>query len=431
MEAQLHHESSPLLIKDVLNKVCQFLDFSSDVLLRLSIVSKEVFVLICSFEDLVIDVRNMTSKDMARQKSLLGYLRRRANNAGTHDGLVTLSILGQTLPIDVFSKLLDCCCISKKTNLDLTGSSLRQIKLSSGKIISGRELIIPKALAIENENILKLSQELGDKFDFINYMEELDVEQTGIVIKLARQEAEDLKQAALNLYESCINFCCVATNFNIVLNRADTLLKTLQLVEYTYRAYLWLDDLESSMNDLPLSINNLAKQSLRFQSFLHLLANQVKKETLEKLQKLPCYKLLVRTVEKHIKDCNFLTKILSNTDEANLALDFLTSDTMSSGADASNLSVNNSTKQNVIHASEEYGPHRPDGQLVNSDDLDSDDETDNLGIIEKSSFEGRIDGIDNAGLTIGKALSFYNRQGESLESLVSLSGQFKEMSLLD
>ena len=185
------------------------------------------------------------------------------------------------------------------------------------------------------------------------------------------------------------------------------------------------------MNDLPLSINNLAKQCLRFQSFLHLLANQVKKETLDKLQNLPCYKLLVGTVEKHIKDCNFLTKILSNTDEANLALDFLTSDTLSSGAHVSNLSTDNSVEQNVKHAAEQYGPHRPDNQEVNSDDCDSDDEIDDLDGNEKSSFEGRIDGIENAGLTIGKALSFYNRQGESLESLVSLSGQFKEMSLLD
>ena len=427
METQPDHRSSPLLIKDVLYKVCQFLDFSSDVLLRLSIVSREVFVLISSFEDLVIDVRNMTSKDVAKHKWLLSYLKRRADSAGSHDGLVTLSILGQTLPIDVFSKVLDCCC----TSTDPTRSSLRQIKLSSGKIISGRELIIPKALAMENQNILKLSQELHDRFDFINYMEELDVEQTGIVIKLARQEAEDLKQAALNLYESCINFCCVATNFKQVLDQADKMLKSLQLVEYTYRAYLWLDDLESCMNDLPLSINNLAKQCLRFQSFLHLLANQVKKETLDKLQNLPCYKLLVGTVEKHIKDCNFLTKILSNTDEANLALDFLTSDTLSSGAHVSNLSIDNSVEQNVKHAAEQYGPHRPDNKEVNSDDCDSDDEIDDLDGNEKSSFEGRIDGIENAGLTIGKALSFYNRQGESLESLVSLSGQFKEMSLLD
>ena len=427
METQPDHRSSPLLIKDVLYKVCQFLDFSSDVLLRLSIVSREVFVLISSFEDLVIDVRNMTSKDVAKHEWLLGYLERRANSAGSHDGLVTLSILGQTLPIDVFSKVLDCCC----TSTDPTRSSLRQIKLSSGKIISGRELIIPKALAMENQNILKLSQELHDRFDFINYMEELDVEQTGIVIKLARQEAEELKQAALNLYESCINFCCVATNFKQVLDQADKMLKSLQLVEYTYRAYLWLDDLESCMNDLPLSINNLAKQCLRFQSFLHLLANQVKMETLDKLQNLPCYKLLVGTVEKHIKDCNFLTKILSNTDEANLALDFLTSDTLSSGAHVSNLSIDNSVEQNVKHAAEQYGPHRPDNQEVSSDDCDSDDKIDDLGRNEKSTFEGRIDGIENAGLTIGKALSFYNRQGESLESLVSLSGQFKEMSLLD
>ena len=88
-------------------------------------------------------------------------------------------------------------------------------------------------------------------------------------------------------------------------------------------------------------------------------------------------------------------------------------------------------EQNVKHAAEQYGPHRPDNQEVSSDDCDSDDKIDDLGRNEKSTFEGRIDGIENAGLTIGKALSFYNRQGESLESLVSLSGQFKEMSLLD
>ena len=71
METQPDHRSSPLLIKDVLYKVCQFLDFSSDVLLRLSIVSREVFVLISSFEDLVIDVRNMASKDVAKHDWLL------------------------------------------------------------------------------------------------------------------------------------------------------------------------------------------------------------------------------------------------------------------------------------------------------------------------------------------------------------------------
>ena len=42
---------------------------------------------------------------------------------------------------------------------------------------------------------------------------------------------------------------------------------------------------------------------------------------------------------------------------------------------------------------------------------------------------GKID-QDGHGLTIGKALEFYNKQGESLESLVSLSSQFREMSQL-
>ena len=89
-------------------------------------------------------------------------------------------------------------------------------------------------------------------------------------------------------------------------------------------------------------------------------------------------------------------------------------------AHVSNLSIDNSVEQNVKHAAEQYGPHRPDNKEVDSDDCDSDDEIDDLDGNEKSSFEGRIDGIENAGLTIGKALSFYNRQGESLESLVSL-----------
>ena len=86
----------------------------------------------------------------------------------------------------------------------------------------------------------------------------------------------------------------------------------------------------------------------------------------------------------------------------------------------------------------DVGVSRKDSQNNDEDINDSDDETErNLSFIDGKNngndsniANGKID-QDGHGLTIGKALEFYNKQGESLESLVSLSSQFREMSMLD
>ena len=452
--------SSPLLIKDVLQNICSYLDFSNEVILNVSVISKEIFILICSFEKLIINVKNIRSTNVVKHDLLLKFLKRRSKMIERNGSLVTLSIVGQTLPINIFAKIIKICNSS---------NNFKHIILSSKKIISGSELIIPSALALENESIMKLSNELYDNYDFINYMEELDIEKTGVIITLAKKEAKSLKRACLNLYESCINFCTVATNFKFVLNRCDNLLSSLRLVEYTYQAYLWLDDMKKEMNRQSLDINNLYKQCIRFQNFLKLLDHQVDAESLNKLKKLPCYNLLFKIVNKYIEDCQFLSKILSNTDEANLALDFLTSNpsslihdddnsdvdsvhiysTSGNGGNNNNLNMQKYgpfLKPSTHHQEEEgeekivkdVGVSRKDSQNNDEDINDSDDETErNLSFIDDRNngndsniANGKID-QDGHGLTIGKALEFYNKQGESLESLVSLSSQFREMSMLD
>ena len=121
-----------------------------------------------------------------------------------------------------------------------------------------------------------------------------------------------------------------------------------------------------------------------------------------------------------------------------------------------NATYNRSKNTNIVNNSNtnrQYGPHKQDAveegefenkimkedhdkdddfNYSNADDADSYDE---VGIItinnsNATAISNKPNNI-SGDVTIGKALEFYNQQGESLESLVSLSCQLKEMSMLD
>ena len=101
--------SSPLLIKDVLQNICSYLDFSNEVILNVSVISKEIFLLICSFEKLIINVKNIRSTNVVKHDLLLKFLKRRSKMIERNGSLVTLSIVGQTLPINIFAKIIKIC----------------------------------------------------------------------------------------------------------------------------------------------------------------------------------------------------------------------------------------------------------------------------------------------------------------------------------
>ena len=101
--------SSPLLIKDVLQNICSYLDFSNEVILNVSVISKEIFILICSFEKLIINVKNIRSTNVVKHDLLLKFLKRRSKMIERNGSLVTLSIVGQTLPINIFAKIIKIC----------------------------------------------------------------------------------------------------------------------------------------------------------------------------------------------------------------------------------------------------------------------------------------------------------------------------------